>query len=613
MRTLLLLASTAVLAASGAFAQDAAAVLKANEAASGGAALAGRGALQIEFAYSGQGMTGKVETTFDVRSGDFVDSQEIGPTKGASGFDGQVAWMQEASGAVTPQGGGDARQLAVNEAYRDANLWWRPDQGGATVTSMGTRTDGGQRYDVLAVTPAGGKMFEAWFDTDTHLLARTVEGQSWQTITTFFSDYRPVDGVLLPGKVVTDDGSGVEYRQTQTLAGARFLPARGASAYAAPKVTVAGARIDNAAGRTTIPFQLLNNHIYAQVTIDGKGPFLTIFDTGGNDLLTPDAAKALSVSSEGAAPGTGAGEGVVNTGFTRDVTFKIGDLVIKDPSIAVLPFEAPQVEGFSEKSMIGFEVFRRFVTEIDYGKRTLTFIDPARFDPKDAGTPVPFVFYSHLPQVKGSFEGIPGMFDIDTGSRVELTLTHPFVEANGLKAKHPKGVAGVDGWGVGGPSRSYITRGSQFTLGSVRIPGVVAGFSTDAKGAFADPNYAGNVGSGLLKAFAVTFDYDHQIMYLRPVSPPDPDVGTFDRAGFWINTSPAGFKIVDLTAGGPAQAAGLKVGDEITDIDGAPASSIPISDLRQRLRDEPPGTNVALTVRSAGAARPVTLVLKDQI
>ena len=215
--------------------------------------------------------------------------------------------MQDMSGAVTPQAGGDAGQLAVNEAYRDANLWWRADRGGATVTALGTRTDGVVAYDVLAVTPAGGKTFEAWFDAKTHMLARTIEGQGFQTITTFLSDYRPVDGVMLAGKLVIDDGTGVAYRQTQTFSSARFIPARGRPR-PTPRPTwpSTGGRIDNAAGRTTVPFKLLNNHIYAQVMVNGKGPFLTIFDTGGNDILTPDTAKVLAVKSEGAAPGTGA-------------------------------------------------------------------------------------------------------------------------------------------------------------------------------------------------------------------------------------------------------------------------------------------------------------------
>ncbi|MGI9169854.1 MAG: aspartyl protease family protein [Caulobacteraceae bacterium] len=613
MRLVYWLACAFLLAAGGARAKDAGTVLAANRAATGGDAFAGKGALEVKTAYAGQGMTGTVGTTYDVATGAFVDTTNIGPTTGASGFDGRQAWMRDMSGAVTPQAGDDARQLAVNEAYRDANLWWRPRQGGASVISLGVKPDGGQTYDVISVTPAGGKAFEAWFDAQSHLLARTVELQGDQTITTFFSDYRPVDGALLAGKETIDDGTGVQYRQTLTLATARFVAARPAGAYAAPAWTVTAARIENASGRTTVPFKLLNNHIYAEVKVNGKGTFLFIFDTGGRDLLTPATAEALAVASQGASPGTGAGEGVVDTSFARGVDFRIGDLSIDNQSIAVLPFEAAPVEGFAEQGMIGFEVFRRFVTQIDYGRRTLTFIDPAGFDPKDAGAAVPFVFYGELPQVEGTFEGIPGKFDIDTGSRVELTLTKPFVDANRLVATHPKGVEAVDGWGVGGRSRSYVTRAVGLTLGPVEIAGLVAGLSRDSKGAFSAASYQGNVGSGLLKGFIVTFDYGHQIMYLRPLPKPDRDVGTFDRAGMWINTSPAGFKIVDLTAGGAAGAAGLKVGDEITSVDGVSAPSIAISDLRQRLRDEPAGTPVSLAVRSGAATRTVTLTLRDQI
>jgi len=147
----------------------------------------------------------------------------------------------------------------------------------------------------------------------------------------------------------------------------------------------------------------------------------------------------------------------------------------------------------------------------------------------------------------------------------------------------------------------------------VRVDGVVASFGTQGKGAFADPNYQGNVGSGLLKRYVVTFDYNHQLMYLKPLQPAASDVGVFDRAGFWLNQSPAGFKIMDLTAAGAAEAAGLKVGDEITAVDGAPAGKVDLPELRKRLRDEPAGTQVKLDVLAGGQARAVTLTLKDQI
>jgi hypothetical protein len=587
-------------------------ILDANHAAMG-TGWDAKGAADVRYAYSGQGMTGETRSTFDLGGGGYIDRQDVGPTKNAGGFDGHTAWTQDMSGAVTPEAGGDLRQLAVTEAYLDGNLWWRADRGGATVEVLPGQTSNGLTYDVLKVTPVGGKPVEAWFDAKTHLLARTVEGQSFLTISTDFSDYRVVAGAMIAGKQVINDGSGAQYLQAQTLTSLAIGPALPSDAYAPPRLTLTDGHIDNAAGRVTIPFKLLNNHIYIEVKINARGPFLCIFDTGGHDLLTPDTAKALDIHTEGDAPGAGAGEGVVDTGFAKGVTFQIGDLTMADQTITILPFASKEVEGFDEQGMIGFEVLRRFVTEIDYGRQTITFIDPNKFVAHDQGVPVPFVFYNSLPQVAGVFEGEPGRFDIDTGSRVELTVTKPYVESSGLMARHPNGVTAVDGWGVGGPSRSYVTRAASFDLGPVQIGPIVAGFSNQSRGAFSDPNFQGNVGSGLLKRFDVTFDYDHQIMYLKPLSRRPADVGVFDRAGAWLNLSSTGFKVMDLTATGPAQAAGLKVGDEITAVDGVPAAQIALPDLRRRLRDDPAGTQVKLDVLANGQARVVTVTLRDQI
>ena len=612
--TYLFSAAIVVLAAAGAArAQTTVAqILDANHAAMG-SGLDRNGALDVRYDYAGQGLTGEVRSTFDLRGGGFIDSQDVGPTTGGNGFDGTTAWMRDLSGAITPEAGGDLRQLAVTEAYLDGNLWWRADRGGAEIELLAPQASGDARFDVLRVSPVGGKPLEAWFDAKSHLLARTVENQGSQTLATDFADYRQIAGVMVAGKQVIDDGTGPQFRQTMTIKSVASGPALPPGAYAPPSWTPTDARIANEQGRVTVPIQLLNNHVYLEVKINGKGPFLCIFDTGGHSLLTPETAEALAVHPEGQAPGTGAGEGVVEAGFAKGVDFQIGDLTLTGQTVTVLPFASKDVEGFDEQGMLGFELARRFVTVIDYGAKTITFIDPARFDPKDAGTPVPFVFYNHLPQVDGVFEGVPGRFDIDTGSRVELTLTKPFVAAHDLTAKHPKGVLAVDGWGVGGPSRSYVTRGAYFTLGPMRIDGLVASFGTQGRGAFSDPNFQGNVGSGLLKRYAVTFDYKHQIMYLKPLQPPALDVGVFDRAGFWLNLSADGFKVMDLTAGSAASETGLKVGDEITAVDGVAAHSIDLPELRKRLRDEPAGTRVKLDVLAGGQARAVTLTLRDQI
>src|SRR5271154_6412734 len=146
-------------------------ILAANKAATGGSAWDDKQSVIVHYAYSGQGLTGTVTSRNDLRSGYWADDAVLGPATQANGFDGAHAWAKDASGTVTLQDGGEQRQLAVNDGYRRANLWWRADRGGAQIVDDGQKNDGTATYDVLTVTPKGGKSFDAWFDAKTHLLA----------------------------------------------------------------------------------------------------------------------------------------------------------------------------------------------------------------------------------------------------------------------------------------------------------------------------------------------------------------------------------------------------------------------------------------------------------
>ena len=111
----------------------------------------------------------------------------------------------------------------------------------------------------------------------------------------------------------------------------------------------------------------------------------------------------------------------------------------------------------------------------------------------------------------------------------------------------------------------------------------------------------------------VTFDYAHQIMYLKPLRPRPADVGTFDRSGLWINAETGGYEVTDVSAAGAAAAAGLAVGDHIVSVDGKASGGFTLSDLRMRLRDEAAGTVVTLQVRHGSQTRSVRISLRDQI
>jgi len=57
-----------------------------------------------------------------------------------------------------------------------------------------------------------------------------------------------------------------------------------------------------------------------------------------------------------------------------------------------------------------------------------------------------------------------------------------------------------------------------------------------------------------------------------------------------------GLRVVDVPRTGPAWGAGLRPGDRIVEVDGAPVSELPLADVVRRLRG-PIGSEVQLTIQ----------------
>ena len=87
----------------------------------------------------------------------------------------------------------------------------------------------------------------------------------------------------------------------------------------------------------------------------------------------------------------------------------------------------------------------------------------------------------------------------------------------------------------------------------------------------------------------------------------------YDRSGLFL-IAPAGqLTALDVRAGTPAARAGLVRGDQLVSVNGKPASSINLLQIRNLFRS-PSGTVVHLTVRHKGdAERAVTLTLRDYV
>lgn len=596
----------------GAAAADLPAALARWKEAMGGSAWDGVRSSHSRIRIETGGLKGTDEGFDDLLTGRHYENLKLGPFTGAEGWDGQSGWTQDNSGQSKRMEGGDEVEGAVNNAYSRCLAYWYPDRWPATVEDGGTHEVGGRRFQVVKITPKGGRLFEIWIDASTWLVDHIVEKQAIETRTIFFSDYRAVDGKKIAFASRSTNGE-TQYDQIFAVDSVEFDVPLDESKFRMPGPPPPDFAFAEGKSATTLPFELINNHIYVKVMLNGQGPFTFLCDTGGSNVITPTLAAKLGVKPEGALQGRGVGEKSEDVGLVNLESLSVGDVMLTKQLFAVFPLESfADVEGVPQAGLIGYEVFKRFVVRVDYEHAQLTLTLPSALAYQGHGTVVPFRFNDQIPQVDGSIDGIPGKFDIDTGSRASLSLLKPFAEKNDLKKKLTARYEAVTGWGVGGPARGLIARAGELRLGDVSIPSPVTELSLQQKGGFTDPYVAGNVGAGVLKRFNIVFDYAGKRIIFEPnANNTLPDV--YDRSGMWINRAGAALKVVDVTGGGPAEAAGLRAGDSIVAVDGAPVDDATLVALRKRFRAEPEGTKIRLSVDSGDKKRDVTLVLKNLI
>lgn len=605
----------APLAAGAAQRGDADALLARSRAALGGDAIAGLRAVHVVSDIEAVGIKGTQEQWLDLSGNRYAEYQDAGPVSGADGFDGTTPWQRDSGKIVHDEKNEQSIVTAVDQAYSNGFALWMPDRGGATVTpagekTAGEKTAGGKTYDVLTVTPRGGVPFDLYFDQKTALPARSVTTIAAQTVTSTFDDYRPVAGVMWPYRIhsESDDGNASDIRTTRVDAN----PADLALHLQRPQSDAHDYSIANGAASTTIPFTLVDNHVYVDVRIDGKGPFHFIFDSGGANLIDPGVLKELGAAAEGSAQGSGVGEQTEAAAFATIKSLQVGDATLTDQSFLTLPVRAGfgVAGGKPADGLIGYEVLSRFVTMFDYGRNQIVLRMPGA-STAGFGSAVPFVFHSNTPEFTGAIDGIPALFTVDTGSRASIDILKPYLEAHPSIRPAVLTQRGVDGFGIGGPAYGTLGRVKSVQVGPFTIPDVIAGFSDQRKGAFADPYTAANVGGGIWKRFALTFDYPHSTLYLAP----NASFGArdhIDRSGAFVILHEGKPTIYDVRAGTPAQAAGLAKGDVLTGIDGKSTQGMALAQIRDVLSGAP-NTKVRLNVLRGGAPQTIVVTLHDYV
>jgi hypothetical protein len=365
-----------------------------------------------------------------------------------------------------------------------------------------------------------------------------------------------------------------------------------------------------------IPFEEDDGHIAFPVRINGSRPLRFGLDTGAiRSVIDVKRAQELGLKMEGGQRVGGAG-GRVDGSNIRGVSIGLLGVELRNQTIWALPLGAiAQQGGAGLDGIIGFELFNRYVVDIDYAKRVINLYEPDTYKYQGDGDIVPISIQENDIYVKGSIlikgrAPIEGEFIVDTGSNQSLILSKEFVEQHRIRDTMAETMQGM-ARGVGGQVAFVLGRTKSFRLGKFEIKDVLT--ILPSGGEFADAGKAGNVGGRLLRRFHVVFDYRRERMILSPnelFSIQD----EADMSGIALSGEGPGFgtiKVDKVKEGSPGALAGLRPGDVIESVDGHPAAQLGLVKVRKGFRED--GKVCRLEVRRAGQKLEMTIKLRRQV
>ena len=335
--------------------------------------------------------------------------------------------------------------------------------------------------------------------------------------------------------------------------------------------------------RVAIPFELHSNLVIIPVKVNDGETLKFILDTGVRTAILTDEGFVDGIPSidDRTIRLMGAGDqGEITAYVSSGVTFDLPEgvaaignsiLILKDDYLQLDSFLGTRIHG-----ILGYELFSRFVVEIDYMRQLVVLHRPDRFRPRRSFQEIPITIEDTKPYIDGvqlttnDSTTIAVKLMIDTGASHALMLDRSTDERITVPERN---ISGYLGRGLSGEIYGQMARVPQLAIDEFELGGVTTSFP-DAN-AFTQSirrrtNHQGNLGGSVLKRFRVIFDYANEKLYLKK--------NRLFRTDFEYNMSG-----MELMAGGPllmdlivskvvpnspAARAGVREGDVIVSVNG---------------------------------------------
>jgi predicted aspartyl protease len=399
--------------------------------------------------------------------------------------------------------------------------------------------------------------------------------------------------------------------------------------FATPSEAQLGFNLKPGQKRVQFPIDIVNNLIIVPVVLNGQLPLKFILDTGVRTTILTEKAFSdilnLSYSRHFQVAGPG-GEKIVDAYVTNNVTLDMPGIHGQGHAMLVLQedyLELRNYLGADVQGILGYEVFSRFVVEIDYENRHLTILAPDFYKPKKNFEVLHIEIedtkpYVEVPVTLKNGTVINAKLLVDTGASHGLVLDPASDNRIVVPEKH---VNSLIGRGLGGAINGKISRISSIELGKYKLEEVIANFPNPEDYGYVEDTIKssdvfrnGAIGGELLRRFKVVFNFPMGKMYLKKNS-------SFSRK-FNFNLSGMTFKakgvrlrryeITDVRQGSSADKAGILTGDELVSINGVPAGDFDLNGINS-VFEMRPGKKLRLELHREGKTIVRKLILLSEI
>jgi hypothetical protein len=437
---------------------------------------------------------------------------------------GDRLWIQNPAGEVREVRGILARRQITQDFISSETFVHHPE---SLRLLHATRLPDGREVYEIEVTPPSGETYTIGIDTTTWLIDEQSYIDHDAPQTSYYSDFRVVDGLLVAYTELDSNGDrayDLTSRVTRVVVDKPIDPV----------VFAPLRRFEIQADQpVTLPFDVVDGHPFLQVELGGK-TYRFLVDTGSQtDVIDTTVAADLRLRPAGSFEVSGAARTAAQ-GIVMLPEMSFGAARLGPHPATVLDLSHVLRDGKPLGGVLGFPFFGAAEVRFDPDRLVITIARPGALDVDSSRIEVDTD--RELAEVDGRVERAQTRLVLDTGNNEELLLFQNFVSA------HPGLVETMNGQyqhntGVGGSMASVRTMVGELSIGQQRLYNRYTDVIFANRGAFADRNDGGNVGWGTLENFVATFDLADRALYLKPARAFDDGRGRPVAGGHILDTT----------------------------------------------------------------------------